>query len=269
MSNSIRSDNIAFVCSKIRGELPLLIGTAAWAEISSSLETKLDQLLGSTSELERLQFSGDLVEMIAPYPAARTRVKGLLEMLDPYNGVLTGMALIARQIGTNEDIIDQLTMAALQATSPQLKLIEIRKGRDKGKSIKLKNLEFDFGDTTGLVASIIGTAASIVGQTNHLLMAAGILLAARTFYEAITIDLSEQEASVFCGFIQTCDTNRTANRDDILKSTNHERKNIGLKPLTKNELKNVLHKLTAIKSIQPVEGKQNMWRIIEKHRIRN
>lgn len=269
MSDILNSENLSYVFSNIIDELPSLIGTTDWEKISHDFELKLEWLKKSKSETERIQLSSDLVEMIAPYSLARTRFIELIKILDPYNAIFVGVASIAQQIGIEKHITDQLKMVTSKEYYQGLKVMKIRKGGDKGKSIKLGNLDIDFAEMTELFASMVSTMAGIVGQTNYLLIAAGVLLITRSFHKALTIDLSEHEASVFWGFIHICDDKKISNGDDILKSTNHERKKIGLKPLSKEELKNALHKLASIKSVQPIEGRRNVWQIIEKHTLSN
>jgi hypothetical protein len=269
MSNTLNPEDILTVLTEIKEELPSLVGPDYWPEISESFYLKLDQLQHSTDELEYLQTSNELVNLIAHYPEARQRLQMAIQRLDLHHNILADLVSIAEQLALDADSVNKLRLEAAKLTESQVRLVIMKVGTEKAKSIKLKNLEFDFGEMTEIAVGIITTSNQIFGETNYLLVAAGILLIARAIIKAMTVEISEQEASVFWGFVQACDENKEANLLNILEHTNEERKKVGLEPLTENQIRNALYKLSSIESVEAIDHKSDTWRIIEKYMEKN
>lgn len=85
----------------------------------------------------------------------------------------------------------------------------------------------------------------------------------------MSIDLSEREATVFYGFTQAAGEDKTATEAHILERANRARAEIPLTLLGAADVKIVLQKLSALKSVEKVAGRESVWRIIEKYRVKS
>jgi hypothetical protein len=272
MPSLMNSKNILAALNNIEGELPSLVGPDAWAKISDAFSKKLDQLRCSNEELEQQQLSAHLIGLLVPYHDARERLKMAIlaeaKQEDLYSSIMADLASLAGQMGL-QGVRAKLDAEVLQSSSEQIRVVFMKKDFDNVKSIKLKNLNFDFGEMSALAGGILTTSSKILGDTHPILVAAGVLLIVRSLYKAVTVKIEEREASVFWGFIQACDKEKTASEAAIIKYTNKERERAGLEQLTTNQVKNALHKLASLRSITAVGDKPATWRIIEKYKIKH
>jgi hypothetical protein len=270
MSSLMNSRNIISALINIRSKLPSLLGTDNWVKISEIFNSKLDQLQHSTDDIEQQQLAANLIGMLASYDDAREYLKEVIaaesEQTDPYGSFLSNLASIAEQMGL-EGVRARLDAEALQSSSEQARVVFMKGNLSRAKSIKLKNLSFDFGEMSELATGVLSVGSRIFGDTHPILMAAGVLLVVRSIYKAMTVEIEEREASVFWGFIQACDKEKAASEADIKECTNEERLKTGLKPLDSDQIKNALYKLLSIKSVTPIEDEPETWRITEKYRI--
>lgn len=272
MSNLMNSRNILAALNNIEDELPSLVGPDAWVKISDIFNKKLDQLRGSNEELEQQQLSAHLIGLLAPYDDARERLKAAIfteaKQEDLYSSIMVDLASLAEQMGL-QGVRAKLDAEALKSSSEQIRVVFIKEGFDKVKSIKLKNITFDFGQMSELAGGILAASSKILGDTHPILMAAGVLLIVRSLYKAVVVQIGGREASVFWGFIQACDKEKTASEAAIIKYTNKERERTGLEHLTSNQVKNALHKLASLRSVTVVGEKPATWRIIERYKIKH
>lgn len=270
MSNLMNSKNILAALNSIQSELPSLVGIDDWVKISDIFSRKLDQLRHSNEDIERQQLSANLIGMLAPYDDARERLKAAIlaesKQEDLYSSIIGDLASVAEQMGL-KGVRAKLGAEGLQSSSEQVRLMLMKEGFNKVKSIKLKNLTFDFSEMSELAAGIFATVSKILGDTHPILMAAGVLLIVRCFYKAMTVEIAEREASVFWGFIQACKKGKTASETAIIENTNKERVRVGLETLTSDQVKNALYKLASIKSVTPIRDKPKTWYIIENYKI--
>ncbi len=221
----------------------------------------------STDERERIELSADLVALISPFALARERLFLSLQAARTGHSILTGLASIASRLGSEPEKVELLTRFE-GPTNASSRIISQKNGSTGAQSIKLRNLRFDFGEFSALVAGILALVNDAFLEKKGLLAAAGILLAARSIYNAMTVEIAELEASVFFGFIQASDEERVASETAIRAYTNIEREKIGLPRLTEQEVKSALHRLARIKSVERLRGTPGGWRIIEKYHMR-
>ncbi len=110
----------------------------------------------------------------------------------------------------------------------EVRLIKIKEGgTEPGKSVKIRNFHLDLLSMTELIATTLITVADPV--------VAGVLLIIGSLTripKAITIEISEQETSVFWGFVLARDADNSAEESLIAEHTNNERKKNGRLPLT-------------------------------------
>lgn len=190
----------------------------------------------------------------------------------------TDLPAFAKAMGPDKKPVEPSVAVALESimAKPEdsgvseagVRLIKIKEGGiDVGKTIKIRNFHLDLAMIGELAASTTMTVDKIIHQPDPQIVVAGVLLIIRSLTRAITVQLSEQETSVFWGFVLARDANNVAEEGLITESTNKERVKIGLLPLTNEQVKNILCRLKALKSVEFVKGKQDIWRIVEKYKI--
>lgn len=289
MSDAANPDTIYTALCQIKSRLPLLIGASDWSQVSEQFHEQLNQLKHSNDESEKLRLSASLVGMLVPYPSVHKQLKLTMEieskrekLIDVQNNIMPSLVSLAKEMGldttldTNsietsmETALQLLQVEEAESNSTYRLLIISKGGIGKGQSIKLKNLTrltLDFAQISELTAGLI-----LMNQDkalNPLLVTAGVLLIIHNLIKTTTIDIDEQEVSVFWGFIQASHGKKDMNVDEksVLKHTNSERKKVGLSLLTNAQVKNSLHKLKLLKSIELVDSVSNTWRMIETYRI--
>lgn len=288
MSVTANPDIIYTALRQIESDLPLLISTSDWLKVSKQFHEQLNQLKHSNDEFERLRLSASLVGMLVPYPDVHKQLKLTMEieskrqkLINVQNKIIPSLVSLAKEMGLDATLdtnfIETSIETALQLLQVEeaesdstYRLLTISKGGiGKGKSIKLKNLTLltlDFAQISELAAGLI--LMSQDKTLNPLLVTAGVLLIIHNLIKTTTIDIAEQEVSVFWGLIQASrGKDKNVNEKSILKHTNVERKKVGLDSLTSVQVKNSLHKLKLLKSIELVEGASNAWHIIETYKI--
>ena len=120
------------------------------------------------------------------------------------------------------------------------------------------------------MAELIAGASSVLITVVDPVIA-GVLLTIGSLTKvprAITSQLSEQETSVFWGLVLARDRDNSAEESLIAEYTNDERKKTGRLPLTNEGVRDALHRLEKLKSVELVEEKENTWRIVEKYEIK-
>jgi hypothetical protein len=192
---------------------------------------------------------------------------------------------LGTKLSVNEDIIEASVLVVMRTVSDSVKETTIVKGlkpppgtlgqvtvepltrTTRTRSIKLSNLvHADMGTILEIVASGVLTGADIAAQPHPIIIAAGLLIMIRSFTHAITVEFSEREASVFWGLIQACDKKKVATFDAVVERTNAVRNEVGLSPLSKEEIRLALRVLESIKCIRPVKKRLGTWRIRERWR---
>jgi hypothetical protein len=192
---------------------------------------------------------------------------------------------VIAELGVDEDVIKASAVVVTRTVSDSVKETTIVRGskpppgtygvvtveplikRTRTRSIKLGNLiHADMGTLLELVAGGVLVGADMVAQPHPIIIAAGLLLIIRSFTRAMKVEFSEREASVFWGLIQACDEKKIATFDSVVERTNAVRKEVGLRPLSEEQIKVALGALESIKSIRPVKDKPGTWRIRERWR---
>lgn len=129
-------------------------------------------------------------------------------------------------------------------------------------------MDLDIGKLSEIAGSAMLAGFAAIEKPHPLVIAAGVLLTVRAVLKEMTVTISDQEASVFWGFIKVCKgKTKEATREKILKETNNQRKKYGLKPLSQDELLYSLKKLEELKTIESIARGDKSWRIVEHFKI--
>lgn len=272
MSSIMTPDNILAALESLESQLPSLTGQEAWETIKDDFDTLKLSLRDSNDPEECDRLASELVDFLVPYKHARDRLKDEIQ-LQHIRGVLqdtmeTDLPAFAAKIGVDNKIVKDsadvvLKSVVVDAEESGVRLIKIKEGGiEPGTSVKIRNFHLDLVSMTELIATYL---------ENDDLVVAGVLLIISSLTKipkAITIQLSEQETSVFWGLVLARDADNSAEENLIEEYTNNERDKHGRLPLTNEGVKDALHRLEKIKSVERLEGKQDTWRIVEKYEIR-
>ena len=164
----------------------------------------------------------------------------------------------------NVDEVRRAIDTAPRSTPSSWDWITINRIRDvglKAKTVKIRNLTQDLRGVAELTSSTVLTSYGLTA--NPILIAAGVIATICSITRATTIELSEQEASVFWGMIQASGRNYLVEDASIERSTNDERERLGLNRMTPNQIRHSLEKLESIHAIKRSDNPPNTWRIIE------
>lgn len=266
-------EQLSIVLRQLEPALPELVGQSAWATIASTWSDKLQRLQVSNDKIEQMRLAAELRTLLAPYTPARERLKAATGGISLYQQLLTSLAGLAIQLNSDPEQVEQLREAAvLHSHLAQTRLIVLQGVGQKAQSIKWQNFEFDFGDATEMIETAAGILAAfsdiISPDSNHLLAAAGVLLIIRGILKATTEEVSEQDASVFWGVIQTQRHNvaRHVTTAKVVEHTNQERAKVHLSPLSEQQVRHALHNLVAMGSVEQTDEEKEVWRVIEKYK---
>lgn len=264
---------LAIVLQQLEPELPELVGQAAWVALAPTWAEKLQQLQASSDEIEQMRLAAELRVLLAPYTAARKRLQRTTGSISQYQQLLTGLADLAAQLNSDPAQIEQLReAAALHSHLAQTRLIILQGVGQKAQSIKWQNFEFDFGDATEMIETAAGILAAfsdiISSDSNHLLMAAGVLMIIRGILKATTEEISAQDASVFWGVLQAQwhNTPSHVNTIQVVEYVNQERAKVHLAPLSEQKVCHSLHNLVRLGSVEQTNEEKEIWRVIEKYK---
>ena len=272
MSSIMTPDNILAALESLESQLPSLTGKEAWETIKDDFDTLKLSLRDNNDPEERDKLASELVDFLVPYKHARDRLKDEIR-LQHIRVVLrdtmeTDLPAFAAKMGVDQKIVESSAVVVLKSIvidqdESEVRLIKIKEdGVEPGKSVKIHNFHLDLRLMTEL---ILGSTITIA---DPLIAVAGVLQIISSLNKAITIQLSEQETSVFWGLVLARDADNSAEENLIAEYTNNERKKNGRLPLTNEGLRDALRMLEKIKCVELVEGKQDTWRIVEKYEIK-
>ena len=259
--------NVLTALTSAKYEWPALVGEE-WPNIEAQY-CDLVARLGSTTGPDQMRTAADLVQLFAPYTAARERLSAAIAGQTEEGSILVSLADLADQLGLNPTVSAQFKEAA-QLDGSQRFIWQ--SSPTKATSLKLENvrLSFELGAFSEFLVGLITTATKdVLGEANPILQAMGVLLMIASLYKATNIKLDEREATVFCGLAKMSPRKGgSVKEEEILESANKVRRAVSLKPLDKQELGNALYKLAEVKSVEQIAGRTKTWRIIEKHNLK-
>lgn len=283
MSDFMSPYNILAALNRIEEELPTLVGEEGWSKIGEDLITTLDKLRLSTDSAEQEELADKLIDLVSGYGQARACLNAEIDVQVAVKDELAGdlKAIAERLAGISKDDAQTFVEAAyyplgwsfdpevLSKPDPERRITIKPGGLKGGRSIKFSNVHLDLGEMSEMGAGALLLGYDAITKSHPLVIVAGVLLTIRALSKAMTVELSEQEASVFWGFVQSRDRENSASNRAIFEQTNVERRRYGLDALTEAQFKNAMIILEQLKCIEKVEGKPDSWRIIEQYKIRN
>ena len=248
-------------------DLIALVG-ADWPKLEAQYRDLHARLEGDAGPAQMLA-AAEMTQLFAPYDAARERLNDAIAAQTEAGKVLLALADIADQLGLDPAVSAQFKEAAQPGSQQRFVWPS---SPTQATSLKLENvaLSFELGAFSEFVLGLIVTATKdVLGGTNVILQAAGVLLMIASLYKATAVKLDEREATVFCGFAKAPRKPDGGVKEEvILAHANAVRHTVSLKPLDMEELGNALYKLAEIKSVERVAGQAGTWRIIETHNVK-
>lgn len=283
MSDLMSPYNILAALNRIEEELPTLVGAEGWSTIGEDLTMTLGQLRSSSESAEQEELADKLIDLLSGYGQARARLNAEIDVQAAVKDELAGdlMAIADQLVGISKDGSQTFVEAAyyplswsfdpedLSKPDPERRITIKPGGLKGGRSIKFSNVHLDLGEMSEMGAGALLLGYDAITKSHPLVIVAGVLLTIRALTKAMTVELGEQEASVFWGFVQTRNTENTASDRAIFEKTNAERQRYGLDALTEAQFKNAMIILEQLKCIEKADGKSDSWRIIEQYKIRS
>jgi hypothetical protein len=254
--------------ARVEHDWPALVGKE-WPTIESQYR-ELRSRLECTTGPDQMRAAADLIQLFAPYAAARERLSAAITRETEEGSILLSLADLADQLGLDPSVSAQFKEAA----QPEMSQRYIwQSSPTNATSLKLENviLRFEPSAFSEFLISLLTTAMKdVLGEPNVVFKAMGVLLLIASLYKAASIKLDEREATVFCGLARASRKDGSGVKEkQILEQTNAIRREVGLKALDKQELSNALHKLAEIKTIERVAGQHRNWRIVEKYDLKH
>jgi hypothetical protein len=251
-------------------ELPALVGPADWPAVAAELDAlhaawadAAAPAATAAADVARLRLAARYRVVLAPYAAARERLFRAEGGLSLYDDVLGGVAALLAGLGD----ADGAARAAELRQAGERRILFLKAVGEPAKSVKLDNLEFDFGALSLAAAGILGAVATLADPTTSgLALGAAVLLILHELYQMMEREVSVDDASVYWGLVQAGGASKQAGLPATLAATNAARAAAHLEGLTEQELRRALLALERMKSIEQVEGVVDVWRVIEVHR---
>ena len=278
MNDTINPNDILIALAHLQDELPALVGEEKWNAIKSTFEARVAQLQQTSDAAERERLSQDLLDMLAVSEGASKRLSNEILSVIALRSTMQDIEPLVNAMGLDPNAISSSMEIALRTMSAEVeklsaedqpchRYIVIRVGgNDDAMSISIRHLKLGFGEMIELIGGAIMSGSDIYANPNPLIVVAGVLLTIRSLTKAMTVKISEIEASVFWGFILARDEENTATQAKIFEETNGRRKRINLEPLTDTQVRQALNKLRRMKSVQKV-GDQH-WKLVESFTVR-
>ncbi len=262
------------VVKRIYSDLPFLLSPQVWKEIQASVDDRISKL---EAQPNSALASTQLLGLLWPYEPVRLGITNEIMIQKVISANITErMKAITASLGVDQSLSDNLSAAAYATmkweVDPQTiplpgesvdRTMTFTRGRvDAATSMKFSNMRLTFWDFAKISSGFVMTASSIVDQPYPIVIAAGVLLTLSSIQDAVTTELSAQEASVFWGMIQATGSMTGAGLSitSILAKTNEEREHYGLGVLDEKQVRGSLSKLSRIKSIRQT---RETYQIIE------
>jgi hypothetical protein len=272
-------------------EFSILVGEDNWKSISAQLESHIQILRLSQDSTERLESSAAIVSIIAAYENTRQRLYDELTVQRIVaNSIADSMRHKAKELDFQEEDLP-LIMAALLAlvhwdvdhetihsrdiTTTERTITLAPGGKGGGKSVHFKNLKLnlDKNKWAQLIAGSALTSHEIRQTSSMVVIAFGIILIIATLRDALTIALSEHEASLFWALISLKSNFEQVVESELFRFTNLERqmyfKKLGKSDLSQEEFMRALFRLEELGIIRSVQnsGEGRKWMIVENYSI--
>jgi len=248
------------IMHKLAADLPVLVGPAVWPGLEAEL-AELDAAWNRADDAGRAVLNARYVTALAnAHPAMRPRLAAALGAISVYESMLTKTAALLEKMG-DPHAAEQLRQLSHAGDARYMKLKPVG---EPTTSVKLRNIEFDFGSLSLAAAGILSAIATLSDPTTSGLAAgAAVLLILNELYKMMTREVSIDDASVYWGLIEAGDESKTAHLEPILIKTNAARTANHLEPLTETELRRALLALERLRAVAAVAP--GIWRVVEEH----
>jgi hypothetical protein len=256
---------------RIYDRLPALVGEN-WPQIVGQVDSHLQAL---ETHPDNYLASTQLFGLLAQYEPARQRLSEELIVQEIFGDHIKSGLADKHLSGDDSLLVAILSVLSWQvdsATVPSAAEMDSMRvmrgiilkagGVDGAKSVKFQNFDIDLAKLAGVSAGFM-----LAGQEpKPFVIAAGILIAISTLLSEMTLQIEQQEATVFWGMIQAIGTMTGAGLHEptITAVTNTERAKRGLDALTEQQVRASLVKLEQLKSIQK---SGNTYRIVESFKV--
>jgi len=258
---SLLAERTVEIVHEMAGELPALVGPAGWPGVARQLAA-LDSAWAAAGAPQRMGLAAQYRTLLAPFPAARARLSAGLRGTEVYDDVLAGVAALLAGLG---DAAGAAHVAEMRQAGER-RIIFLKEVGEPAKSVKLGNLEFDFGALSLAAAGVLSAVAALADPTTTgIALGAAVLLILHELYGTLEREVSADDASVYWGLVLAGGEGKQADLPAILAATNAARAAAYLEPLSELELRRALLALERLKSIAPVAGVVDGWRIVEDH----
>jgi hypothetical protein len=143
----------------------------------------LQKQLKNTVGPAQMRAAAELMQLLAPYDAARERLNNAIILQNEVGENLFSLADFADQLGLDSTVSLQLRKAA-QARGPEERIIW-QTSPTKATSIKMGNFNFEFGACSEFFVGVIATVCKdVLIEANLILKALGVLMVIRSLYAA-------------------------------------------------------------------------------------
>jgi hypothetical protein len=262
VSNLIEPGHLAKAVESIYSELPALFGEKEWPEAERMIRDRLAVIANvGTPEPEAIEASMDLVRLLSRFPDVRERVRSQLaavQLADAFCDVI------------GEQGTEVLAFFRLEEPDQaSLRRVVINPdGTGGGATRKLANLRLD---SRRLLDILTDTASgAIVAITGHqLAIVTGVLSVLRAINKAITVDLTEKDARVFCELVLARADKVAVSESVLLETANQHRRTMGIAEITLPELRVSLCALEQIHCVARTPEIPDQWSIVESYHVRD
>ena len=255
---SLLAERTYQIVQEMAADLPTLVGPEAWPRVEQELAA-LNAGWAAADDTRRVGLAARYRTLLAPYPAARTRLAAALDTAEQNDDVLLGVAGLLEQMGKAD------SAAALRETTNQRYITGLKVGR-AAQSVKLMdNIEFTFWNVAASIGAVLNTVAQVTApDVQPTAVAGAVLLLIAALAKPFIRTIEANDASVFLGLVLAAGEGREAALADIMAATNSARTAGGLRLRVLTEAE-VAHSLSLLAQLGSVAINGDRWRVIEEH----
>jgi len=236
--------------ASLRMSLPDHIHAGAWKSMQPRYEQLIAILEASRDHQERQKALDSLLDLVRPHEMAFSRLGALYQKVqalwDGLDVVMHDPSAAHEELSTAREAVGDISPlgfsapARLVLASPQW-----------GVSIKPGNFDFRPVPMSGIVLSVLGFATDL-GSTPILSVLSGLSFL-KDLIDAVSIELSEREASVFLGLGQAVSAlGRPVRIDEVACHVALVRDEAGLARLSDTDIEQALQRLVDVCSVELV-----------------
>jgi hypothetical protein len=243
-------------------ELPTLVGPGEWPALAAELAALGDAWAAAEDDVARMHIAARYRATLAPHDAARERLYRAERAASLSHAALLGAAALTAELGDADGAARLRT--EVEAAEPRL-IFESGVGRP-AYSLKLANLEVRFWELALAAGGILSAVERLTDPTARPIALAGAaLLIIGALGKTMAREIAVDDASVFLGLAAAAGANRVASLAAVRASANERRRVVYLPELSEQEVKRSLIVLHQLRAVAPVEGRVDVWRVVEDH----